>query len=298
MKIRIASLALFVAAGLMCSSVARADELDDAYQALKDAQTAKNADDVLKWAPEASKLARAITEASRLEYAKQVDAFAEYSLSATLVAQTDAAKQAALGDALVELNPKSQYLPQCTGAYLAAVAKSGGADKQVAAARKIVAGSPNSEDALFALATGLMQKQPGQAAQFASRLTTVLRTKAKPEGVSEADWDRRKTTLLGQGYYIAGAGSCAAQAWADCDRNLRAAIPFVGKDPTMGGTTYFYLGLANYNLGKAGNIIIDRSKVMDGQKFSEQAAAMPGPMQSRAATNAAAMKQDLAGPRR
>src|SRR2546430_1852590 len=105
MKIRIAAVAV-----LLCSSLAWADELDDAYQALKDAQTAKNADDVLKWAPEASKLARAITEAGRLEYAKQVDTFAEYSLSTTLGSQTDAAKQAALGDALVELNPKSQYL--------------------------------------------------------------------------------------------------------------------------------------------------------------------------------------------
>jgi len=287
-----------LAAGLMCSSLAWADDLDDAYQALKDAQTAKNADDVLKWAPEASKLARAMTEPSRLEYAKQVDTFAEYSLSTTLVSSTDPAKQAALGDALVDLNPKSQYLAASAGAYLAAVAKSGGADKQAAAARKIIAGSPNNEDALYSLASGLMQKQPGQAAQFAARLTNVMRSKAKPEGFSEADWDKKKSLMLGQGYYIAGAASCASNGWADCDRNLRAAIPYVGKDPNMGGTTYFYLGLANYNLGKAGQIIIDRTKVQEAQKFSEQAAAMPGPMQANAARNAAAMKAELAGPRR
>jgi len=297
MKIRIATAAV-LAAGLMCSSLAWADDLDDAYQALKDAQTAKNADDVLKWAPEASKLARAMTEPSRLEYAKQVDTFAEYSLSTTLVSSTDPAKQAALGDALVDLNPKSQYLAASAGAYLAAVAKSGGADKQAAAARKIIAGSPNNEDALYSLASGLMQKQPGQAAQFAARLTNVMRSKAKPEGFSEADWDKKKSLMLGQGYYIAGAASCASNGWADCDRNLRAAIPYVGKDPNMGGTTYFYLGLANYNLGKAGQIIIDRTKVQEAQKFSEQAAAMPGPMQANAARNAAAMKAELAGPRR
>jgi len=297
MKIRIATAAV-LAAGLMCSSLAWADDLDDAYQALKDAQTAKNADDVLKWAPEASKLARAMTEPSRLEYAKQVDTFAEYSLSTTLVSSTDPAKQVALGDALVDLNPKSQYLAASAGAYLAAVAKSGGADKQAAAARKIIAGSPNNEDALYSLASGLMQKQPGQAAQFAARLTNVMRSKAKPEGFSEADWDKKKSLMLGQGYYIAGAASCASNGWADCDRNLRAAIPYVVKDPNMGGTTYFYLGLANYNLGKAGQIIIDRTKVQEAQKFSEQAAAMPGPMQANAARNAAAMKAELAGPRR
>jgi len=227
-----------------------------------------------------------------------VDAFAEYSLSTALMSQTDPAKQAALGDALVELNPKSQYLAASTNPYLAAVAKSGGADKQAAAARKILAGSPNNEDALYSLATSLMQKQPGQAAQFATRLTTVMRSKAKPEGFSDADWDKKKSLMLGQGYYIAGTASCAANGWADCDRNLRAAIPYVGKDPNMGGTTYFYLGLANYNLGKAGQIIIDRTKVVEAQKFSEQSAAMAGPMQANAARNAAAMKAELAAPRR
>ena len=51
-------------------------------------------------------------------------------------------------------------------------------------------------------------------------------------------------------------------------------------------------------MGKAGQIIIDRTKVVDGQKFSEQAAAMAGPMQANAARNAAAMKAELAAPRR
>ena len=288
---RIFTLAALALSSLVCSSLAWADDLDDAYQALKDAQTAKNADDVLKWAPEASKLAKAIKEADRMEYAKQVDQYAEYSLYATLAASTDAAKQVALGDALLDLNSKSQYAGQMMSTYLAAADKLGG-DKGLNAGKKAVAAVPNNEDALFFM----MSKQPAQGAQFATRLVNAMRTKAKPEGVAEADWDRKKNLYLGRGYYVAGTGACAGGGWADCDRNLRAALPLIGKDPQLGGTVYFYLGLANYSMGKAGTVMIDRTKVQEGQKFSEISAGMSGPKQADAQRNAAAMKQELSAP--
>ena len=60
----------------------------------------------------------------------------------------------------------------------------------------------------------------------------------------------------------------------------------------MLGTTYFYLGLANYQLGK---LTQDRTKVQAGLKYSQQAAAIPGPMQGQASTNVAAMSKELGG---
>jgi hypothetical protein len=290
---RKANIAVLALASLAGAGLVWADDLDDAYQALKEAQTAKNADDVLKWAPEAAKLARAIKEENRLEYAKQVDQFAEYSLYATLAGISDAAKQVALGDALLDLNAKSQYVAQMMPGYLAAADKLGG-EKALAAGRKALAAAPNNEDVLFFM----MTKQPAQAGTYATRLINAMNGKAKPEGLAEADWEKKKNLYLGRGYYVAGTTACAGNGWAECDRHLRAAIPYVGKDPQMGGTVYFYLGLANYNLGKVGGIIIDRTKVQQAQKYSEQAAAMPGPMQANAARNAQAMRQELAGPRR
>jgi tetratricopeptide (TPR) repeat protein len=302
MKILIASVAILSFTGL-----AWADELDDAYQALKEAQTNKKADDVKKWAVETSKLARAeaarqkpaeMSNAdwkARTDYAKQVDTFAEYALSVTAMQSgLEAEKTVELMDALLDLNPKSQYLAQSSAAYLAAAAKLGPA-KQIDAANKLLKANPNSEDALFTLAEGTMNKSPDQAFAYANRLVAAVRNKAKPEGFTEADWERKKSLMLGHGYYIAGVTSCVKQGWADCDRNLRAAVPLVGKDPTMGGVTYFYLGLSNYQLGK---MIGDRTKIQEGQKFSEQSAAMPGAMQQQASRNAAAMKQELGTPRR
>jgi hypothetical protein len=220
----------------------------------------------------------------RVEFAKQVQTFAEYSLSTTAIAVPP--KTVELVDALIEMNPKSTYLNDCAGSYLAALGKEG-AKKQVEGAQKIINGAPNNEDALYALAAG------NQNATYASRLVNVLRTKAKPEGMSDADWTRKKDMMLGQGYYVMGSQACAKSTWTDCDKNLRSALPLVSKEPSLAGPTYFFLGLANYNISKLTN---DRVKLQEAEKFSEQSAAIPGPMQQQATRNVAAMKQDLAGP--
>ena len=93
LKIASTALALFSLAG-----IALADEISDAFDALKKAQEAKNAADVKKFAAETSRLARAEaakpqpTDASqvdywkqRVDYAKQTEVFTEYALAATAV---------------------------------------------------------------------------------------------------------------------------------------------------------------------------------------------------------------------
>ena len=47
-----------------------------------------------------------------------------------------------------------------------------------------------------------------------------------------------------------------------------------------------------------GKLTGDRTKIQEGQKYSEQSAAIAGPFQQRASQNAAAMKTELAAPRR
>jgi tetratricopeptide (TPR) repeat protein len=262
-------------------------------------------DAVMKLAPETAKLAAALSakpqpsDASLVEnwkarvgFGKEVGAYAEYSLSA-MAATADSAKAVELVDLLIDVNPKSQYLSSATPVYLAALVKNGGAAKQLAGAQKVLKGSPANEDALYALASGYMASAPAQAQNYATRLTATMRTKAKPEGMSAEDWDRKKAQYMGQGYYIAGAAAAQTSSWKDCDTNLRAALPYVGSNPGISGTIYFYLGLANYQLGK---LTGDRPKMQEGQKFSEQSAAIAGPMQTQAQRNAALIKQELGAP--
>ena len=283
------------------------DPLDDAYQKLKDAQAAKDVDAVKKWAVDTSKLAKAEAGgpklegyndedwAKRVDYAKQVGTLSEYAV-ATAAAQPGLApaKVVELGDALLAMNPKSTYIGVASNAYLSALQKTGGADKQTEGATKIVAGSPNDEEALMVLADNLMAKQRAdQAYTYASRLVTVMKTKAKPEGFSDEDWNRRKSALLSRGYYTAGITGCMRQIWKDCDSNLRSALPMVGGQPALAGPTYFYLGVANYQIAK---ITTDRTKLQEALKFTQQSAAIAGPMQAQAQQYVTVMQGELRAP--
>jgi len=53
--------------------------------------------------------------------------------------------------------------------------------------------------------------------------------------------------------------------------------------------TLFYLGLANYQLGKT---TMRKAQVLEGLKFSEQAAAISGPLSQQAWKNAQIMKAE------
>jgi len=299
-KLKYALIGLLAVTGLVW-----AEDVDDSYAALKEAVDKKDIDAVMKLAPETAKQAAALSTKpqpsdaaavenwkARVVFGKEVGSYAEYALSA-MAATADPAQTVSLVDMLIDVNPKSQYLTNATPYYLAALGKNGGAAKQLAGAEKVLKGSPANEDALYALASGYMASRPAQAQAFATRLTTTMRSKAKPEGVSADDWERKKSQYLGQGYYIAGATAAQTQSWKDCDTNLRAALPYIGSSPGTSGTIYFYLGLANYQLGK---LTGDRTKMQEGQKFSEQSAAIAGPMQAQAQRNAALIKQELGAP--
>jgi hypothetical protein len=281
------------------------NDLDDAYQKLKDAQSAKDPDAVKQWANQTSKLAKAEATGPKLEgyseedwpkrvdYAKGVGTLSEYAL-ATTAAQPGLAPDKVVGlmDALLAMNPKSTYINVASNAYLTALGKSGG-EKQTEGASKIIAGSPNDEEALMILGDNLMAKKPDQAYTYATRLVTVMRSKAKPEGYSDEDWNRRKSTLLSRGYYTAGVSGCLRQIWKDCDTNLRAALPMIGGQPGLSGPAYFYLGVANYQISK---ITTDRTKLQEALKFTQQSAAISGPMQGQAQQYVTVMQNELKAP--
>lgn len=301
MKTRIAIVALLAFAGV---GTVAGQELSDVYANLQDAVAKKNVDAVAKLSGDASKMAKPMIASpqpaaagevdawkQRVEYAKEVDSYASYALSATAMGAGDPAKTIALVEQLIAQDPKSKYLDTCAGAYLDASQKSGGAAKQMDAAAKIVAGRPDNIDALLVLASG-NSRNPDRLLTYGNRLVAAAR-KPKPEGVADAEWERSKSIALGRGLYFAGVANGVKTSWADCDRDLKEALPYIGKEPALAGTAYFYLGLANYQLGKLMN---DRSRMLTAQKYSEQSAAIAGPNQQAAARNAAAIKGELAGP--
>jgi len=291
-KTRIAAIGLIAFSGTIWA----APDLNDSFNGLKAAVEAKDTAKVKTLAPQTSQEARKIVAEpqpsdanavadwkARVEFAKGADKYSEYALSTAAVQASDPNVAIELVNQLIAQNPKSQYLDECASVYLEALTKQS-PEKALAGATKIAAAVPDNEDALLIMATG---NAPGAA----NKLVNAVRAKKKPEGVSEADWDKRKNYLLGQGYLYEGASQCAKSGWVDCDRNLRAAVPLIGAQQL--GTAYFYLGLANYQLGK---LTQDRSRIQQGIKYSDQAAGMAGPMQAQAARNSQGMKADLAAP--
>lgn len=279
----------------------RADELEDSYAKLKETVAKKDADAVKADAAATNKFAQALINTpqpsaaadvdnwkQRVEYGKEVASYSEYAL-AYIATTVVGAKTIELVDALIAQNPKSKYLDLCAPQYLAALGK-GGPAKQLDGMTKIVAGRPDNEVALAALAEGLMSKSPDRALGYANRLLNSLKSNGKPEGVSEADWERTKTAGLASGYFVAGVVNGSKNAWIDCDRDLKAGLPLIHDNYKL-GIVYFYLGLANYQLGKQ---TMDRTRMQSGLKFSQQSSAIAGPMKDQAYHNVLAIQNELA----
>lgn len=277
---RIAVLGLIALSGMAWA----APDLNDDFASLKQAVAGNDAAKVKTLAPQVSKQSRAIIakgdeSADVVEFAKGADDYADYALAVVAVKASDPKVTVDLGDVLLTQNNKSKYVDTLAGTYLAALGKDSAA-KAATGAQKILAGRPENEDALYYA----MAANPANA----GKLVAVMSKKPKPEGMTDADWAAKKDAYLGAGYFYGGAAACGAQRWAECERDMKAAEPLV-KGQQL-GSAYFYLGLADYQLG---TLTQDRTKLQTALKYSQQSAAIPGPMQAQASNNVAVMQKQL-----
>jgi len=292
-------LTLLLAAG---SALVLADDLDDSYQSLQDAVSKKDPETVKKLAAQTVELARKAISApapaaadeqdawkKHVEYAKTVESYTEYALYATAT-QSEAPVMVDLMATLEAQNPKSKFLDEGYGAYLVAVAKTGGEAKVLALAEKAIGNFPQNPDLLLVLMESAMsRKQSDRALSFANRLIAAAGKRTKPEGEAAGDWERSRTAWLGHGYWTAGSISADKGLYAAADKDLRAALPLIKGDDYRTGVALFYLGVANYQVGKA---TLDKKKVLEAAQFSDEAAKFNTPVQHQAWANAQLMRTD------
>jgi len=282
------------------AAVAAAGDLDTNYQDLQDAVTKNDVAAVKKLAPETSALARqelakpadaADPDAkTRLEYLHSVDTYADYALL-KLAVQAEPAVQVELIATLEKQNPKSKYLDQAYGFYLAALAKTGAAAKVPEVADKAIANFPQNPDLLIYLVNyAANHGQTDRELTFATRIIALWNSHPKaPEGVPAAEWDGKRDISLGPAYYMAGMIYAARARWMDADRSLRAALPSASGNPAMQANVLFQLGIANYNIGKA---TLNKAKILEAISFSQQSAKIQSPVASQAWKNAQVMKAE------
>jgi outer membrane protein assembly factor BamD (BamD/ComL family) len=277
-----------------------AGDVDLAYNNLKAVEGKNDPDGVAKWSAETSRLARKVEQSTqpsdddakaRIDYAKQVDTYSEYSIYAMVLKTTDPAKIVALVEPLEQRNPKSEYLSKSYGMYLNALRQTGQNDKAGAAAETEADRNPNNEDALLIAADYNMQRQnQDKALAYAAKLSEVMQAKTKPAELSDADWEKKKSTLLGAGYWMQGIVYSGQKKYSHADKALREALPLIKGDSQMLGVGLFHLGVADYELGKSTK---KRALLQDALKFSQQSAAIKGPLQAQAQANVKAMGRQV-----
>jgi tetratricopeptide (TPR) repeat protein len=279
------------------------DNTEAAYNNLKASEAKDDADGVMKWSAETSKAARkeiasfkaGADDKSRLDYAKQVDTYTEYSVYAISAKATDPAKIVALTESLQQRAPDSPYLSKAYGRYLTALQQTGQKEKAGAAAEQQLQRDPNNKDVLaFAASDNLQKNNQEKTLAYASKLAEVMQSKAKPDDVADADWAKKKQTMLGFAYWMEGVSYNGQHQYAKADKSLRSALPLVKDNGQLLPIVLFHLGVADFELAKASK---SRAMMNDALNYSKQSAALKSPVQTEAANNVKAISRAL-GPRR
>jgi len=227
----------------------------------------------------------------RVAYAKDLDVQTEYALYVTAL-KSQPPTMVDLMAALEVQNPKCKYLDEGYASYLYALSQTGGSAKITGIAEKALANFPENTDLLLVLVNATYaSRQIDRAQSYANRLVAAWGKKSKTEGVSEGDWERQRTASLARGYWVAGMVAGEKNQYAAADKSLRAALPLIKGNNAMLSPALFYLGTANYNLGK---MTMNKAKVLEGAKFSDDCAAIPGELVQQAWKNAAIMKAEAA----
>lgn len=270
-------------------------DLEIAHQNLKAAEAKKDPDAIEKWSGQTSEIALKAAASPQpkeedqvenwkkeVDYAKQVNTYTEYSLSAAALQAQDPKKRIALAEALAKRNPNSQYLPQLNQALFLAYRQAGDNPKAIALAEKVLATDQSNEDMLLVVADNYLQnkRDPDKVLAYSAKMIDVMNSKPKPEGVSDADWAKRKSLITGLGHYMSGKLYFSQNKFGPADKELRQALPDVEGNAMLKAETLFHLALANYKM----------EKIPEAMKFNQACAAIKSPYQAQAAKNLAVLK--------
>ena len=135
----------------------------------------------------------------RVDYAKQVDVYTEYSIYAATLQLTDLRKRIELIEALNTRNPKNAHAAQMTQLQFATLRQLGDNAKALALAEKTLETDQTSEDMLAYVANDYVEKKrdPDKVVAYSAKIVELMDTKPKPEGVGDADWAKKEAIAFG-----------------------------------------------------------------------------------------------------
>ncbi len=280
------------------------DDVSAAHSALRAVEAKKDPDLIRRWSSQTSTIAKRVASSTarddeepedhkaKVEFARQVDLYTEYSLYFAAVNSSDAAVKTGLMETLEARNPKSEYLAQMKTSQVA-VARQVDVEEAVRAAEEAFDKGNYNIDQLFMAAGFYMQRRTNteKVVSYGIKLLEMLETAPKPNGVSEEDWNNHIHDVMGQANWMVGLIFSTQEKYVFADKYLRAALKDIKNQDMTAGALY-HLGYVNYRIAEEG----DRIRIHDAIKFTADCARIPSAVQVQAAENLKSMKAEYALP--
>jgi tetratricopeptide (TPR) repeat protein len=169
--------------------------------------------------------AQAQPAASQPQPKKEIKDPAEYNAYVGAVQQTDAAAKISGLEAFLAQYPNSVMKEDALELLMSTYQQTGNQAKVIEAANRLLAANPNNVRALALLAyTERAGQKWADAKQHAERGLAALGSMSKPDGVSDADFQKQKTQLAALLESVAGFAALQLKDNATAEKDLRAAV--------------------------------------------------------------------------
>jgi tetratricopeptide (TPR) repeat protein len=169
--------------------------------------------------------AQAQPAASQPQPKKEIKDPAEYNAYVGAVQQTDPTAKISGLEAFIAQYPNSVMKEDALELLMGTYQQAGKQDKVIDTANRLLAANPNNVRALALLAYSERAAQKwADAKQHAERGLQALASMSKPDGVSDADFQKQKTQLGALLDSVAGFAALQLKDNATAEKDLRAAV--------------------------------------------------------------------------
>jgi tetratricopeptide (TPR) repeat protein len=238
-----------------------------------------------------------LAEKSGAADAKQTEDYADFCAYTAARQLTDPAAKIAVFERLDSHKSTSEILHNLPADFFEAYQQLGDADKAGAMAQRALAADPENVEMLLAVAEYQFHKGSPKArpeiVAHTTKAVDILLKKPHPPQWTDADWEKKKSQMLGLAYYLGGISASMLNNWAKADQMLRGAVPLIHDNGAQESAVLYHLGMANYRLAEAGT---DRTRPVDAVKFLRRCATIKGPYQDQAAKYVESIRSEYSLP--
>lgn len=184
---------------------------------------------------------------------KEIKDPAEYNAYVNAVQQQDAGQRAVSLESFLQSYPNSVMKPDAMELLVKSYQQAGNAQKSIEAAQRLLQADPNNLTALALLAYVNSTQAQGpnalqmiqQGAEYGEKGLAQLKVATKPEGMSDADWQKLKQTYAQLFNSAIGTNALQAKDYAKAQKTLLAAVTEAPAGQPQSFLDVYRLALAN-----------------------------------------------------